>query len=643
MIFAVFGAASASVAHASFESECESAHGHAMQTSSGLVCLCGGLKRPIHLTNPGDVEECEAKSYTPIVDQLSNLNHPSSCSSCPQDGYVNNPNNSCGETLLGEFIAEDKQGSLTKRFIPTLVQATEFIATMGASTSKPDINSNSTGAEAMNIMDAASDSKVMATDPNQEKISPDQLESYLATQSRYRFGAGPGTVESCFLSSSDDDKKAAISKYYYLNNRLRAADLSSMQMISTINSVLSKPLLDGLTPDKCKDFQMQDRSNACDFYANQLKCKPAGGLDQMVGATKDALLMRDQLQKKLDTIHLDLRTQGSMGHSADTTEENREAATLTDQISLIESMHPWMLGKAFKSAMNYYSGDSRYQDGAVRDMVQKQLLQNRASLISQLDRYRQATSCLNNEDESVLDHCKDFNETIADTPAIPSPARDKGLSQNARAANYYIDKAAFSWDYNNKKKLSEQAYENVVVIAGLLIPAIGAEEISGATTAFMARAGTTVGQASRWGKIGSQVLNFGYAANGARQDYIECSKDLNEIARTASTHSVDSLSCPLNPFLSKKTNGTLENIPNIMANYQACLMHTIAASTKLIPLLTYGEFIHPHFKAAGGAKVNGYASAITQSLQIPLPAIGINRSVPKQDVPLDQDLMKEHH
>ena len=135
---------------------------------------------------------------------------------------------------------------------------------------------------------------------SERSIDPWDLEKYLANQSGYRFGAQGGVISSCFASASDSDKKQAVAKYYYLNNRLRSADLSAIQMVASINSVLGESLMKGLSPDKCKDYLMKDRTAACEFYGNigKTNCQPQGGLDDMVGPTKKALGMREMLQTR---------------------------------------------------------------------------------------------------------------------------------------------------------------------------------------------------------------------------------------------------------------------------------------------------------------------------------------------------------
>ena len=133
----------ASCAFASYQDDCEKASGHYKAIDGIDVCLCGGLKKPINPSNAEEVAQCQAKSINPIVDQLTNIN-AGACPDCLQDGYANNRNNSCGQTLLGEMLADDKTASFMERVLPTASQVV-VLASTGMYTVKPVINEDMKG------------------------------------------------------------------------------------------------------------------------------------------------------------------------------------------------------------------------------------------------------------------------------------------------------------------------------------------------------------------------------------------------------------------------------------------------------------------------------------------------------------------
>jgi len=245
-----------------------------------------------------------------------------------------------------------------------------------------------------------------------------------------------------------------------------------------------------------------------------------------------------------------------------------------------------MKGKAFNKTADWYKGDARYSDGAVRDMITKQLTQDRESLVKRLDKYRQATSCLNKEADDLSGRCDDFNKVIADTPPLLVPSAEDAAKSGGREgllSQGYLREAQCRMEINADKHLFNTVLRDLATTERLTIATMGISSYAAAAKAA-AQGFQAMNALGKTAYVASFMMERAWAVKGEYDAYKECKEDLNQADKLPSPDSASQSgnSCPASPYAK-----TINGVPNVMADYHACVMHHVAAAMNFVPFLLH--------------------------------------------------------
>jgi hypothetical protein len=488
--------------------------GGAFNSDNVCVCSCSGV--PLAIDDKNAKEKCLSQLATKtgdVLNQLSNQNgaNPNGQPAClantaRAEAPPINPNLACPR-FLNRHLGDDNESG--------------WFGTVDApyKLCNVDIKQQTLGVMPKDFQTAG------------------QVEAYFESQPETRLGTPPGMLDSCIprdvtvsqgrgrtkkISNfyPEAERRSIVSEYYDGMNRLKVSELSTIQSIASLDSILQSPrdsFYGNSGANTCEDNKITETAAVC---AKLRSCQPAGGLSSMAADTALALRLVDGLKD-------DIKTQTDNAnkiakkwfHKTDGFEQKQIddmralAQQETEKVELMEHLYPWMEGDLFKKATDgskKRKNGQRYDAGNIEKAMRNQFAADRALLAKKLVSYQKATSCLNSPNEDKV-NCKNFDKTISET--APSPRlvpKDPENDMHEILANKELDDMSCLREARGIRSDANKAYESFARDAAISAVTFGAGAYFAAGKVAVS---ATVAGGSKLLNLGSKVVETVKSAN----------------------------------------------------------------------------------------------------------------------------------
>jgi hypothetical protein len=470
------------------------------------------------------------------------------------------------------------------------------------------------------IIDSPNDICSNKVIPGFDKIDPfknvEGLEEYYATLPQTHLtGIGPRHVSQCIEKSYQsgsgvgrnkkttkveydiEEQKAVVGEYYYLMLRLQQTEVSTVNSIASIDSIVlgdtdeSDPTHRSIansdfwkkgTPESCEDPRVQETLSLCGNFREN--CKPEGGLNSLAAQTFEALKVIEELkkQKKIER----------RGSSKAVRNFND---SINQKIEAVKGLFPWMKGDEFEKKTKGFNSSTPLS--SITGAVKAQLVLNRNKMVENYADFKRATRCLNSRSYSE-DDCDDLDEIIAKTKELDYLYQDTGDHEKNRSllfASSKIETAKCLSDARGYKEVTNKAIGDFAINAGLTIGTLGLGSIAvgakaGLTAAtqgasLLSKAGaavTSLKTASGLAKAAILGADIGWAAAGVRDSVDACDYIL-ENSLSEDQLKGESKSCPVNPETQSLEEIQSQHSSIVTRDYKVCLMSVALGAVNFLP------------------------------------------------------------
>jgi hypothetical protein len=414
------------------------------------------------------------------------------------------------------------------------------------------------------------------------KSSAPEIESRLARHPGTSLSAEPDVLQrSCPVSGAEESKFLA-AEYYLDMNRLRQAELSSTEMLASIDSVLGKTPLQDL---RCGDSRLPELNAKC---SKLQACPAAGGLKDQAEELAQVWPIIETLEKEIRSAR-DSISATAMGSAmsygfmppSSAARIDANHATVREKSAQLEallSMYPALQGKEFRKR---FSPEKKNFEEALR----AQLEATRAKLVEKHADYRRATECVNAPLGCGL--CDDYDELLSGAPEFDSSqfrAGDRATSEELDVQSY-LGAAQCRQTMRGLRSDAGQVVGDFAIGAGLTIATAGfgtvAAGAKGATSVAQgARAASVAGRVgevlakplieisvsartaaiARAAVLGSDLF---WGGKGVQTALNECDMLLNQLSTAQKSSASRGSSCP---------GGSTSPQVQLMADYRACAL-----------------------------------------------------------------------
>jgi hypothetical protein len=327
--------------------------------------------------------------------------------------------------------------------------------------------------------------------------SPAEIESRLARHPVTSLSGSPDLLQKSCPNMAGEAQKFLAAEYYLDMTRLKQAEISSYEMLASLDSVLGRQPLQDL---RCGDSRLPELDATC---VRLQSCPAAGGLKEQAEELAQVWPIIEKLEGEIQSARASISARAmssamSYGYMppSSAAQLDSNSATLREksaQLDALQSMYPALQGKEFRKRF-----DAKKKN--FEEALQAQLEATRARLAQQQSSYRRATECLNSPLGCGL--CDDYEKTLAGSPELDSSQFRAG----AQASKDEIGVQAYLAAADCRQKLRGFRSEAGTVVgdfaigAGLTIATAGL-----GTIAAGAKATTSVAQGARAATVAGRV------------------------------------------------------------------------------------------------------------------------------------------
>lgn len=419
-----------------------------------------------------------------------------------------------------------------------------------------------------------------------EVPSSNELSKRLADHSLTKLGDDNQSLsESCISRIKDSSRKNFFVAEYYSNMaRLKVASLSTLESLQSIDSVLGER---SLSDKSCSSIGHSLSRKGCEKLQS---CKPQGGLVDQAKELENIYPQYMSLKKEVNDLRSRAATSAMVAGPgfipspsliSENAERDRKVKENVDEIQLIEAMYPALKGKAFQKTLD--SSKNNFEES-----LKKQLKETRDKISFEFQELQKATRCMSGDSRE----CDRFDDILKKTPPLNVEAfkSGNGLTQEDAEVQVHLNATDCFQKVRKAKKNQEEAVNSFLVNSGLTVLTMGlssystygrlaymgAQEAKLASTAI--KASTEIARKTKMASntaLGFDLFSLG---KGGVDAYQKCSKDLNKLTHHGlnKRHSNSEVSCAENPSQSSQAQ--------LIANYRACVVHSIFAGASSIIL-----------------------------------------------------------